>query len=84
VQGFGIKELREMPPDRQRHHTGSRAGGRRVFRRISPEVVTVKTARSRVRPKLFNNAYRYIEFAATISSTWIAKFSAGQPITRRS
>jgi len=39
-----------------------------LFRRISPEVVTVKPLEAEF-AKLFNNAYRYIEFAATISST---------------
>jgi UDP-N-acetyl-D-mannosaminuronic acid dehydrogenase len=75
VQGYGIKELREMPqivsgttPEAEREAT-------ELFRRISPEIVTVKPLEAEF-AKLFNNAFRYIEFAATNQFYMIAK-SAG-------
>ncbi len=75
VQGYGVKELREMPqiisatsPDAEREAT-------ELFRRIAPEVVIVKPMEAEF-AKLFNNAYRYIEFAASNQFYMIAK-SAG-------
>ena len=75
VQGFGIKELREMPqiisattPDAEKEAIG-------IFARIAPEVVVVKPIEAEF-AKLFNNAYRYIEFAASNQFYMIAK-SAG-------
>ncbi len=75
VQGYGIKELREMPqivsgttPDAEREAV-------ELFRRIAPELVTVTPIEAEL-AKLFNNAYRYIEFAATNQFYMIAK-SAG-------
>jgi UDP-N-acetyl-D-mannosaminuronic acid dehydrogenase len=75
VQGYGIKELREMPqiisgttPEAEREAAD-------LFRRIVPEMVVVKPLEAEF-AKLFNNAYRYIEFAATNQFYMIAK-SAG-------
>lgn len=75
VQGYGIKELHEMPqivsgttPEAEREAAD-------LFRRISPELVTVAPIEAEL-AKLFNNAYRYIEFAATNQFYMIAK-SAG-------
>ncbi len=75
VQGFGLKELRMMPqivsgctPDAER-------GAIELFERITPEVVTVSPMEAEF-AKLFCNAYRYIEFAATNEFYLVAK-SAG-------
>jgi len=75
VQGYGIKELRDMPqivsattPEAEREASD-------LFRRVAPELVVVKPIEAEF-AKLFNNAYRYIEFAATNQFYLIAK-SAG-------
>ena len=75
VQGYGIKELREMPqivsatsPDAEKEATA-------IFQQIAPEIVIVKPIEAEF-AKLFNNAYRYIEFAASNQFYMIAK-SAG-------
>lgn len=75
VQGYGIKELREMPqivsgttPEAEREAAA-------LFARIAPETVVVKPLEAEL-AKLFSNAYRYIEFAATNQFYMIAK-SAG-------
>src|SRR6185437_8337037 len=64
VQGNGLKELRDMPqivsgttPDAEREAAA-------LFERIAPEVVVVSPMEAEF-AKLFSNAYRYIEFAAT-------------------
>lgn len=64
VQGYGIEELRQMPqivsgttPDAVREATD-------LFRIISPEIVELSPIEAEF-AKLFGNAYRYIEFAAT-------------------
>lgn len=75
VQGYGVKELREMPqivsattPEAEREASA-------LFRKIAPELVVVRPIEAEF-AKLFNNAYRYIEFAATNQFYMIAK-SAG-------
>ena len=75
VQGNGLKELREMPqivsgctPEAEREAVA-------LFKRIAPEVVVVSPIEAEF-AKLFSNAYRYIEFAATNEFYLIAK-SAG-------
>ncbi|HZS62906.1 MAG TPA: nucleotide sugar dehydrogenase [Xanthobacteraceae bacterium] len=75
VQGNGLKELRDMPqivsgtmPDAEREAAA-------LFARITAEVVAVTPLEAEF-AKLFNNAYRYIEFAATNEFYLIAK-SAG-------
>jgi UDP-N-acetyl-D-mannosaminuronic acid dehydrogenase len=75
VQGYGLKELREMPqivsgttPDAEREAAN-------LFERIAPEVVVLSPIEAEF-AKLFANAYRYIEFAATNEFYLIAK-SAG-------
>jgi UDP-N-acetyl-D-mannosaminuronic acid dehydrogenase len=75
VQGFGLKELRGMPqivsgctPDAERDAAA-------LFERITPEVVAVSPKEAEF-AKLFSNAYRYIEFAATNEFYLVAK-SAG-------
>lgn len=75
VQGYGLKELGTMPqivsgttPQAEREATA-------LFERITPEVVVVSPIEAEF-AKLFTNAYRYIEFAATNEFYLIAK-SAG-------
>src|SRR4029077_7621867 len=75
VQGNGLKELRDMPqiasgttPDAEREAAA-------LFERIAPEVVGVSPIDAEF-AKLFSNAYRYIEFAATNEFYLVAK-SAG-------
>ncbi len=75
VQGAGLKELRELPqivsgttPDAEREAA-------KLFERIAPEVIVVSPREAEF-AKLFANAYRYIEFAATNEFYLVAK-SAG-------
>ncbi|MGH6725654.1 MAG: nucleotide sugar dehydrogenase [Pseudolabrys sp.] len=75
VQGYGIKELREMPQIVSATSPEAEREAIELFRRIAPELVTVKPLEAEF-AKLFNNAYRYIEFAATNQFYMIAK-SAG-------
>jgi UDP-N-acetyl-D-mannosaminuronic acid dehydrogenase len=75
VQGDGLKELRELPqivsgvtPEAEREAV-------KLFERIAPEVVVLSPTEAEF-AKLFTNAYRYIEFAATNEFYLVAK-SAG-------
>ena len=72
VQGYGIKELREMPQIISGTTPEAVQEASDLFRRISPELVVVKPLEAEF-AKLFNNAYRYIEFAATNQFYMIAK-----------
>lgn len=75
VQGYGIKELREMPQIVSATSPQAEQEAAALFRRIAPELVVVPPLEAEF-AKLFNNAYRYIEFAATNQFYMIAK-SAG-------
>lgn len=75
VQGYGIKELREMPQIVSATSPAAEKEATEIFRRIAPELVVVKPIEAEF-AKLFNNAYRYIEFAASNQFYMIAK-SAG-------
>jgi len=75
VQGHGIRELREMPQIVSGTTPEAEAEAAALFRRIAPELVVVKPLEAEF-AKLFSNAYRYIEFAATNQFYMIAK-SAG-------
>jgi UDP-N-acetyl-D-mannosaminuronic acid dehydrogenase len=75
VQGYGIKELREMPQIVSGTSPEAVEEAVALFNRIAPEVVVVAPIEAEL-AKLFNNAYRYIEFAATNQFYMIAK-SAG-------
>jgi UDP-N-acetyl-D-mannosaminuronic acid dehydrogenase len=72
VQGYGIKELREMPQIVSGTTPEAEQEAADLFRRIAPELVTVRPIEAEF-AKLFNNAYRYIEFAATNQFYMIAK-----------
>jgi UDP-N-acetyl-D-mannosaminuronic acid dehydrogenase len=75
VQGYGIKELQEMPQIISGTTPEAEQEAAALFRMIAPELVIVKPIEAEF-AKLFNNAYRYIEFAATNQFYMIAK-SAG-------
>ena len=75
VQGFGLKELRAMPQIVSGCTPEAERGAIELFERITPEVVVVSPLEAEF-AKLFSNAYRYIEFAATNEFYLVAK-SAG-------
>jgi len=75
VQGFGLKELREMPQIVSGTTQQAERDAATLFKRITPEVVVVSPIEAEF-AKLFSNAYRYIEFAATNEFYLVAK-SAG-------
>ena len=75
VQGYGLRELKEMPqiisgttPEAEREAAA-------LFQPLVSELVVLTPMEAEF-AKLFNNAYRYIEFAATNEFYLIAK-SAG-------
>ena len=72
VQGYGIKELREMPQIISATSPEAEKQASEIFQRIAPELVVVKPLEAEF-AKLFNNAYRYIEFAASNQFYMIAK-----------
>lgn len=75
VQGNGIKELHEMPQIVSGTSRKAEEEAVALFQRIAPELVVIKPLEAEF-AKLFSNAYRYIEFAATNQFYMIAK-SAG-------
>ncbi len=75
VQGYGLKELRAMPQIVSGATPDAEQEAARLFGQIAPEVVTVTPLEAEF-AKLFANAYRYIEFAATNEFYLIAQ-SAG-------
>ncbi len=75
VQGYGVKELREMPQIISATTPEAEKEAADLFAKITPELVRVTPIEAEL-SKLFNNAYRYIEFAATNQFYMIAK-SAG-------
>jgi UDP-N-acetyl-D-mannosaminuronic acid dehydrogenase len=75
VQGNGIKELKDMPQIISGTTPAAEEGAAKLFSAVAPELVVV-TPREAEFAKLFNNAYRYIEFATANQFYQIAK-SAG-------
>jgi len=75
VQGHGLKELCEMPQIISGTSAEAEREAGALFARIAPEVVVVSPIEAEF-AKLFSNAYRYIEFAATNEFYLVAK-SAG-------
>ena len=75
VQGFGIRELAAMPQIISGTTPQAAREAAALFAPIVPEVVAVKPMEAEF-AKLFGNAYRYIEFAATNEFYVMAK-SAG-------
>ena len=74
VQGFGLKELREMPQIVSGTTPQAERDAAALFERITPEVVLVRPIEAEF-AKLFSNAYRYIEFAATNEFYLVAKLA---------
>jgi UDP-N-acetyl-D-mannosaminuronic acid dehydrogenase len=74
-QGYGIEELSRMPQIVSGTSPEAEQEAAALFRMIAPELVTLKPVEAEF-AKLFNNAYRYIEFAVTNQFYVIAK-SAG-------
>jgi UDP-N-acetyl-D-mannosaminuronic acid dehydrogenase len=72
VQGNGLVELREMPQIVSGTTLEAEAEAAAVFERIAPEVIRLSPMEAEF-AKLFANAYRYIEFAATNEFYLIAK-----------
>lgn len=72
VQGYGIKELGSMPQIISGTTPEAEAEVADLFRKIAPELVTCKPLEAEF-AKLFSNAYRYIEFAATNQFYLLAK-----------
>ena len=72
VQGRGISELSEMPQIISGTSPEAEEEAARLFSLIAPEVVRVTPLEAEL-AKLFNNAYRYIEFATTNEFHLIAK-----------
>lgn len=75
VQGNGLVELREVPQLVSGTSEEAAEEATAVFARIAPEIVRLTPMEAEF-AKLFANAYRYIEFAATNEFYLIAK-SAG-------
>jgi UDP-N-acetyl-D-mannosaminuronic acid dehydrogenase len=75
VQGFGLKELRELPQIVSGTTPEAECAATELFRQITLEVVTLSPIEAEF-AKLFTNSYRYIEFAVTNEFYLIAK-SAG-------
>lgn len=72
VQGYGIKELGSMPQIVSGTTAEAEQEAADLFRKITPEIVTCKPLEAEF-AKLFSNAYRYIEFAATNQFYLLAK-----------
>lgn len=72
VQGYGIKELGSMPQIVSGTTPEAEQEAADLFRKISPEIVICKPQEAEF-AKLFSNAYRYIEFAATNQFYMLAK-----------
>ncbi len=75
VQGYGLKELREMPQIVSGVTPEAERAAAELFERIAPETVAVSPIEAEF-AKLFSNAYRYIEFAAANEFYLVTK-SAG-------
>ena len=75
AQGHGIEELSRMPQLVSGTSPEAEGEAAALFRTIVPELVTLRPVEAEF-AKLFNNAYRYIEFAISNQFYMIAK-SAG-------
>jgi len=75
VQGHGIKELRETPQIISGTTSAAEQEAAKLFSTIASELITA-TPREAEFAKLFNNAYRYIEFA-TANQFYLIAQSAG-------
>jgi UDP-N-acetyl-D-mannosaminuronic acid dehydrogenase len=84
VQGYGIKELGSMPQIVSGTTPEAEQEASELFRKITPELVTCRPLEAEF-AKLFSNAYRYIEFAATNQFYMLSKQAGAdyQAIMRR-
>jgi len=80
VQGHGIEELRRMPQIVSGLSPEAEHEAKALFDLIAPEIVALQPMEAEF-AKLFNNAYRYMEFAITNQFYLIAK-SAGLDYAR--
>ena len=72
VQGHGIREIRQMPQIVSATSIEAQQEAVDLFRLIAPEVVIASPIEAEL-AKLFSNAYRYIEFAATNQFYMVAR-----------
>jgi UDP-N-acetyl-D-mannosaminuronic acid dehydrogenase len=75
VQGYGVDELATMPQIVSGTTPEATEEAAALFRTVAPEIVMLDPIEAEF-AKLFNNAYRYIEFATTNQFYLVAK-SAG-------
>lgn len=75
VQGYTIRELHGMPQIVGGTDEASAERAKELFARVAPEIVEMKPMEAEF-AKLFNNAYRYVQFAITNQFYMIAD-SAG-------
>lgn len=75
VQGYTIRELHSMPQIVGGTDETSAKRAKELFARVAPEIVEMKPMEAEF-AKLFNNAYRYVQFAITNQFYMIAD-SAG-------
>ncbi len=80
VQGLAIKELAEMPQLVGGTTPAATAAARRLFELVAPEIVELTPLEAEF-VKLFDNCYRYIEFAVSNEFFMIAN-SAGADYRR--
>lgn len=80
VQGYAIEELQRLPQIVSGATPRAREEASRLFGLIAPEVVPLSPMEAEF-AKLFNNAYRYIQFATTNQFYMIAN-SAGVDYSR--
>jgi len=64
VQGYAIREIQSMPQIVSGTTPKALAAARSLFRKVAPEVVELAPMEAEF-AKLFNNSYRYIQFAIT-------------------
>lgn len=64
VQGYAIREIRSMPQIVSGTTPKALAAARALFRTVAPETVELTPMEAEF-AKLFNNSYRYIQFAIT-------------------
>ncbi len=74
VQGLGIEELGSMPQIVSGCTPQAEEAAAALFGLIAPEIIRVKPLEAEF-AKIFSNAYRYIEFAATNQFYMIARSS---------
>ena len=72
VQGYAIQEVQKMPQIISGVTPGAEKEARRLFKRVTSQVVSMKPMEAEF-AKLFSNAYRYIQFSIANQFYMIAK-----------